>query len=103
VLRVGRHEGVGLHGLLSIPRLFPRQFGQVIFFGGDRGQATSRCGAFRGPAPAGQRLAGTLREGGLGLTATSVIGVENVPVAAAEDLCRRLAKEYPRHIGSAAR
>ena len=100
VLLVGRHEGVGLHGLLSIPRLFPRQFGQVIFVS----VATVDAGNFKGAAEfeglrrqvsdSLERYVSVAR--GLGLSAASVIGVGNDPAAVAEDLCRRLAKEYPR-------
>lgn len=102
VLLVGSYGGVGLHSLLSIPRLFPRYFPQVVFVS----VAVVDSGNFKGAT----EVAGLEKQveeslakyvvaaEGLGLSARSVMGVGPEPVAVAEGLCQDLAKRYSRAV-----
>jgi amino acid transporter len=102
VLLVGSFGGVGLHSLLSIPRLFPRHFHQVIFVS----VAVVDSGNFKGTAEVNgleQQVQDSLDKyvaaaRGLGLSAKSIMGVGHEPVAVAEDLCQRIAKEHNRAV-----
>jgi amino acid transporter len=102
VLLVGGHPGIGLHTLFTILRLFGRHFRQVMFVS----VAVVDSGNFKGASA----LEGLQQQSGnalqdyvnharaLGLAADSrmVVAPERVP--AAVDLCRSLAKEYPRAV-----
>jgi hypothetical protein len=102
VLLVGSYGGVGLHSLLSIPRLFPRHFHQVIFVS----VAVVDSGNFKGASEVEsleQQVQDSLDQyvtaaRGLGLSAQSIMGVGHEPVAVAEELCQKLAKEYHRAV-----
>jgi len=102
ILLVSGYGGVGLHSLLSIPRLFPRYFRQVIFIS----VAVVDSGSFKGASEV-QNLESQVRESldryvataaGLGLSARSAMGVGHEPVEVAEQLCQSLAKEYNRAV-----
>jgi hypothetical protein len=102
VLLVGGYGGLGMHSLLSIPRLFPRHFQQVIFLS----VAVVDSGNFKGVS----EVAGMESEvqksldkyveaaRGMGFRARSVMGVGHEPVEVAEQLCRTLAAEYNRAV-----
>jgi hypothetical protein len=91
-----------VHSLLSIPRLFPRHFRQVVFLS----VAVVDSGNFKGVSEV-ERMEGEVRESlekyvaaarGMGLSAKSVMGVGHEPVEVAEQLCRELAREYNRAV-----
>ncbi len=102
VLLVGSYGGVGLHSLLSIPRLFPRHFQQVAFVS----VAVVDSGNFKGATEVAglekqveESLAKYVAAAqGLGLSARSLMGVGHEPVEVAEQLCQDLAKRYPRAV-----
>ena len=102
VLLVGGYGGLGVHSLLSIPRLFPRHFRQVVFLS----VAVVDSGNFKGVSEV-ERMEGEVRESlekyvvaarGMGFSAKSVMGVGHEPVEVAEQLCRELAREYNRAV-----
>jgi hypothetical protein len=102
VLLVGSYGGVGLHSLLSIPRLFPRHFQQVVYVS----IAVVDSGNFKGTMEVDNlekqvqaslaRYVDTAR--GLGLNARHAMAAGHEPVAAAEELCQELARRYPRAV-----
>jgi amino acid transporter len=102
ILLVGSYGGVGLHSLLSIPRLFPRHFEQMLFVS----VAVVDSGNFKGAGEV-QGLENQVRADldqyvtaaeGLGLRASRVMGMGHEPVAVAEALCQDLAKQYSRAV-----
>jgi amino acid transporter len=101
-LLVGSYGGLGVHSLLSIQRLFPRHFGNVVFLSvGVIDSATmqgveevDRVRARTEEALA--RYVDLAHRLGVAAEARAAIGTE--AVAEAERLCREVARDYPRAI-----
>jgi amino acid transporter len=102
VLLVGSYAGLGIHSLLSIQRLFPNHFKNIVFASvGVVDAATFKN--VEAVDEVRERTEESLRQyvqfaHGLGLPADYRMDVGIEAVQAAEDLCRRVAKEFPRSI-----
>jgi K+ transporter len=100
VLLVNRYGAVGLHSLLTIFRLFPGVFRQVVFM--SVGVINSEN--FKGEGEVERLRARTQKvldqyvaaARGYGLAATGAIAVGTEVVSEAEDLCLQIAKDYPK-------
>jgi amino acid transporter len=100
VLLVGGYGGLGIHSLLTIFRQFPGYFSQFIFVS----VAVIDSGSFKGAEEIDHLKDETQKmldkyvdlARGYGLIATSVMALGTEPVSEAEDLCKEIAKKYPR-------
>lgn len=102
VLLVGGYGGLGVHSLLSVLRLFPGLYKNVVFVS----VAVVDSATFKDVAEVDeveQRTRAQLEEyvalaKRLGLAATFRMGVATEVVPEAERLCAELAKEFPRSL-----
>jgi hypothetical protein len=97
---VGSFGGLGVHSVLTILRLFPNHYRQMVFVS----VAVLDSGNFKGVAET-ERLAERTRESlekyvalanRLGLAATSMMRVGPDPVAEADELCAEVAQRFPK-------
>ena len=100
VLLVGGYAGLGVHSLLTIQRLFPNYFQNFVFLSvGVIDSATFRDIAE--VVEVKERTQASLDEyvalaQGLGLAATARMAMGTEAVETATQLCREVAKEFPR-------
>jgi hypothetical protein len=100
VLLVGGYSGLGIHSLLTIFKQFPDYFKQFVFVS----VAVIDSGSFKGAEEIEHLKAETQNTldkyvalaRSFGLAATSYMAVGTEPVSEAEDLCKELAKKFPR-------
>ena len=100
VLLVGGYGGLGIHSLLTILKQFPNYFKQFVFVS----VAVIDSGSFKGAEEIENlkdQTQNTLDKyvalaRSYGLAATSVMSVGTEPVSEAEDLCKEIAKKFPR-------
>jgi K+ transporter len=100
VLLVGRYGGLGIHSLLTIFRQFPGYFKQFVFVS----VAVIDSGTFKGAEEIENLKTETQKmldkyvdlARGYGLAAESAMSVGTEPVAEAEELCKEIAKKFPR-------
>lgn len=100
ILLVNRFGGLGLHSLLNIARQFPGYFRQVVFIS----IAVIDSGAFKGVAEIEEQKKHTQEDldkfvafaRSHGLAAKGVMDIGTEPVAAAEELCVKVAAQYPK-------
>ena len=100
VLLVGGYSGLGIHSLLTIFKQFPDYFKQFVFVS----VAVIDSGSFKGTEEIDHlkdQTQSTLDKyvalaRGYGLAATSSMSVGTEPVSEAEDLCKEIAKKFPR-------
>ena len=100
VLLVGGYGGLGIHSLLTLFRMLPNYFRQVIFVS----VAVIDSGSFKGAEEVRNleartnedlaRFVGLARR--LGISAASRMSVGTEPVEEAEGLCRQIAEEFSR-------
>ena len=99
-LLVGNYGGLGIHTVLSILRMFPGHFRQMVFVS----VAVIDSGNFKGIQET-ERLKADAQEAldryvslanRLGLAAASVMVVGTDPVEEAEGLCAQVAERYPK-------
>jgi amino acid transporter len=100
VLLVGGYNGLGIHSMLTIFRLFPNYYKQLVFLS----VAVIDSGNFKG-AQEVDRLEAETREAlrkyvelsnRLGFPAQSMMTVGTEPVAECEKLCAEASKRFPR-------
>jgi hypothetical protein len=102
VLLVGGYSGLGVHSLLSVLRLFPGLYRNVVFLS----VAVVDSATFRNIEEVDEverRTRASLEEyvalaGRLGLAATYRMALATEVVPEAERLCREVAREYPRSL-----
>jgi amino acid transporter len=102
VLMVGSYAGLGIHSLLSIQRLFPGYFKNFMFVS----VGVIDSASFTHVEAVDEVRERTQRDLShyvdlarrLGLTADSRMAMGTEAVEAAEDLCRKVAREFPRSI-----
>jgi hypothetical protein len=102
VLLVGGYAGLGVHSLLSVLRLFPGLYRNVVFIS----VAVVDSATFRNVEEVDEverRTRASLDEyvalaGRLGLAATSRLALGTEVVPEAERLCREVAREFPRSL-----
>jgi len=102
VLLVGGYGGLGVHALLTLQRLFPNHYKNVIFASVAVIDAATMHGVaevdkLRDETEAGLRRFVTLARG-LGIAADYRITVGTEAVAEGEQLCSDIAHEFPRSV-----
>lgn len=102
VLLVGAYSGLGVHALLTLPRLFPGHYKNVVFASIAVIDAATMHGVEQVDRLREQTLE-SLRKyvdlaRGLGLSADYRLGVGTEAVAEGELLCTRIAAEFPRSV-----
>lgn len=102
VVLVSGYNGLGVHALLAILKLFPNYFKQVIF----ASAGVIDSGAFKGEHEIG-RLESTLQSDlakygpvacGFGLASTTRMALGTDPVDTAAEMCQAITKQFPRAI-----
>jgi amino acid transporter len=102
VMLVGGYGGLGIHALLSVQRLFPNHFENFVFVSVGVVDAAAMKGVDEvdrireRTAESLARYVELARK--LGLRAGSRMEMGTEAVAAAETLCRAIAREYPRSL-----
>jgi amino acid transporter len=102
VMLVASYSGLGVHSLLSVLKTFPRHYHQVMF----ASVSVIDSGTFKGEAELAELEQQTVKNlenymmvaRRLGLPASSRHAIGTDPVSAAEDLCARIAEEFPRAV-----
>jgi amino acid transporter len=99
-LLVSGYTGLGIHSFLTILRLFPKTYRQIVFVS----VGVMDSGSFKGVEEVDrlhketeenlQKYVALARR--LGLTASAVMRVGTDPVAEAEELCTEIAQKYPK-------
>lgn len=100
ILLVGGYSGLGVHSLLTIFKQFPGYFKQFVFLS----VAVIDSGSFKGEEEIERLKEETHNILGkyvdlahsYNLAATSFMSVGTEPVSEAEDLCKEVARKYPR-------
>ena len=100
VLLVGGYNGLGVHSVLTLFRMFPDEFPQIVFVGA----GVLESGNFKGQDDV-DRLKGETRSAlnqyiglanRLGMAASSRMSIGTDPVEECQKLCLDLAKDFPR-------
>lgn len=103
VVLAGGYGGLGLHTLMQIPRVFPRQFEQVVFVA----VGVIDAGVFKGKDEMDAmraKIDGDLAKyvafarGHMGWAAESVSAIGTEAVSALDTLCRDVAQKFPRSV-----
>jgi hypothetical protein len=102
VLLVGAYRGLGIHSLLSIQRLFPNHFRNIVFIS----VGVVDAATFKNVEAVDEvrlRTEESLKKyvqfaNGMGLPADYRMEIGTEAVQGAEDLCKQVAKEFPRSI-----
>lgn len=102
VLLVGSYGGLGIHQLLTVQRLFPGHYRNFVFLSAGVIDSATMKGQEEVAAVERQTREGLERYADLahrlGLAAEWRMAVGTEAVATAEELCLRVAKEFPRAI-----
>lgn len=102
VLLVASYSGLGIHSLLTILKMFPGHYEQIIF----ASIGVIDAGAFKGEEDL-HLLEKATKDGlkkyeklarGFGLAASSRFEIGTDPVDASEAICKHITKEYPKAV-----